>query len=262
MVTKVSWLFNQTTGKGRTGGFSETWYTADSPDTAFSKARDIAKKRLAFLPGNAVCVGIRVQELGKRGYARPVGDPGAFGAQTQDIPQMATQCVVRAAVGTGYKRFQLRGVPDVIVVEGDYQPTIAYTSLCTQWAANLFAAGFCWRGQSQAEVKIQLLSIAGNGDFVLKAPLAFVVNDDLQILGGKNLAGIPISGTYTVEIATDATHGRFLQWNLGAVGQSGQVRKVNVDLVPPNANTFTIEKISTRKVGRPFGGYHGRAMKR
>lgn len=262
MVTKVTWLFNYVSGKFRVGGFSETWYSPDSPQTAMGKAKDLSKQRAAFLPQGAGIVGIRVQELGKRGFAETFNAPGGYGTDTKDIPQVATLCIIKKAGIESYKRFFLRAVPDAIVHLGDYTPTDVYTSLVNQWVGALISKGFTFSGIDPALPKVKILGISDVGVFTFAGNVVTAVNDEIQLLNCTNTFNENVSGTYRVSVFVNGASGTFLNWNKGTVNQKGEARKSASATTALEQGSFKILRIGTRKIGRPFDLYRGRASVR
>lgn len=256
-IMKVTTLYNQATGTGRSGGFSETWYYDGTMDQANTAATTLLKPRMDLLGASCRVFAIRVQEVGGRSLTYPFDTPG-LGNADQDIPQMALNCLVLSATGLNVKRFQLRGFRDSNVSQGDFVPAGQVIPSLTDYGRRLVNNNFRFRAKKLDNPKIGILSIAGNGDFETVAPIALVVGDYVELLNAKGPFGQSVSGKYFVKTVATAKTGTLANWGGTVVAQSGTMRKLEIIYPLIKAGSFTTLRITTRKVGRPFGLYLGR----
>lgn len=261
MYHKITHIFTQVTGKRRTGGWSETWYFDGTEREAELAGNSLSKKRAALLSSAAAIVAQRIQEVGGRGKTTTSNDIGILGSDS-DIPQMAVQCFCLGQGVTNKKIFQLRGIPDGLVVEGDFSPSLAWNGAFSAYSGSLLANNIRFRAKNLALPQVAVVSIADNGTFSLGGPLTFAVGARIDISRCKTTTGVARSGSYYVGTATSATAGVFTDWPGGTVQLKGKAR-VNAIVYPLVARgSAEVVKIGTRKVGRPFDLYHGRASSR
>jgi hypothetical protein len=259
-TVKVTTLFQATTDSRRVAGWSETWYFDGTLDAAFDAVKNLAKKRGMFLTAGAAMIGFRCQVLGERAQIFKQVNPGQCGDST-DIPQMALTCSCLAAGLTNQKSFIVRGIPDGNVVGGAFQPSPAFTAGFTQWSAGI-AGRFRFKALNLAATKAKVVTIGADGTFSFAEPLAYNVGDTIQIIRAKNINGNNASGFFYVSAKTDAQNGKFLNYAKGIVSLSGlaRVRSYVYPTITPGSIQFG--QVTTRKVGRPFDLYHGRATRR
>jgi len=136
MDFKFTHIFTQTTGKKRVGGWSETWYFDGSEAECQRVSDAMAKRRAALLSTSAAIVAHRIQAIGGRGKTIQGNDIGILGSDS-DIPQMAVQCFCLGQGVTNKKTFQLRGIPDGLVADGDFQPSLAWNAAFSAWSQAL-----------------------------------------------------------------------------------------------------------------------------
>jgi len=258
-MLKVTLCMNQSTGKGRVGGFSETWYKDGTVQDTVIPVNALWKARQALLSSTCRFIGYRVQEVGGKGTFVVRDDVGLL-QDAEDIPQMALNVYVDSATTTARKTFQLRGWADTGVEFGDYKPANSSTQMLAQM--NTALVNGLWRFRSKKQnPKVGILSIAANGDFVLTGDLVFVQGSYIDVMRAKNSFGQNVSGRYYVQIATNARSGKFADWPGTIVGQSGKARVSEFEYVLIKPQSLTALYITTRRVGRPFGLYRGRATR-
>lgn len=246
--------------KRRTGGFSESFYT----DAIYNQAlRDVfhklCQKRALLLPTGLNIVGqeyLTVDPVGpaaaqSRLFAGAAGYPC-------DVPQMSAQCRGFSNETRNISKLVVKGIPDAWVVEGELV-------LLPQWKAaftvffNTLAEGWRFRGRDLSQPAIPVLSISSIGEVLLEEPNIYNVGDFVRVLRSTNALKRRGGGRYMVS-GTTPPNGLVLHgWNRGA--STGGTIRLDAVVYPPFAGAEIVQAV-TRKVGRPFGGYRGRASKR
>jgi len=258
-MNKVTFLVQQTTGAGRVAGFSETWYYEGTAADTNRAADNFAKRRSGFLTRTAAVIGWRIQVIGGSAQVVKTRYPGVL-ATGADIPQMAVSCKCKGSGVPNVKRFQVRGVPDSNVVNGDFEPTQAFQAAFDAWAGTLGLWRF--RAKDLAAPRVRIVSIAADGTFALAGAITFNVGSTIDILRCKNNAGVNVSGSYYVSVKTDGQNGKFLNWGGSVVALKGEARAQTITYPLVDNQTVVLEKVTTRKVGRPFDLYAGRRQNR
>lgn len=267
MTVRASMLFSYVSGNFRAGGWSESWYL---PGALLSGIQGdqidrIAKKRAGLLPSSIVISGYRLTEIAAdnigsvKSMSVAANWPGVRAADPQDVPQMATQCICYGAAVNNYKRFDLRGLPDGLAVNGAFQDDGAYGRTFGTFIDQIIAQGGQFRAVDLSQPKVGIASINALGEFEVTGPMAFAVGSYITLFRVRTVTGLKVKGTFYVKAKADATHGTFLNWSAGLVGQSGKMR-VRVYIFPTlRIGASVIESLAVRKVGRPSKSYRGRA---
>lgn len=249
---------NGSIGK-RVAGWSESVYSQTSDFAALRTSFvNLCQKRAALLARGASIVGQRYQMIDPRGRATVNGQQFAGNYGDSDVPQMSLTFVVPSASSPNNRRFTLRGLSDIFVVEGEYKPSAFINQVIADFVAAL--ATFRFRATNLTNEPVPISTIAGDGTFVLQQPLTFAVNDYLNV-SRVRVSGGTNSDRYHVSVATDTQHGKFSDWSLGA-GTGGTAR-LDTIIYPLFDGTAQVDPVVvTRKVGRPINGYRGRASTR
>jgi hypothetical protein len=258
---KISFIMTQPTGKQRVGSWSETWYRDGAASEIVAPINDWIKRRCAMLPSVAGCNGYRVQLVGGRGEITRNYVPGNITTE-QDIPQMALNCSCKGSGTQNVKTFQMRGIPDGNVIEGDFQPTAAFNTAFNQFGGQLAGSQFRFKAKDLTKPKVRIVSVTAGGEFTLNGDMDFAVGDFLQVLKCTNTVGDTVKGEFYVQTRTTARTGTFLNWAHGIVTLKGEMRLVAYIYPLVQSGTVKAVYITTRKVGRPFDLYRGRASNR
>jgi len=274
MISRLSLLFSITTtppdrsaAVPHSGGWSESHWrngtlAADSLDIPV-----LARARALLLPQQASIIGFRValydltaNKLTPRGTS--TGKflyPGSEGVQT-GMPQKSLELSGKGLGEPNSNRMVLRGIPDVMVQQGEYTPTSAFSAKITRFTNVLTLQGWGFIGRDLAQATVRVTSIAG-GVVTLPAAGVFAVGDYMIFRGVTDIDGNPVSGSYLITAAVDDI--TFTLQGLPAVTvsvASGTCRKDIVKFLL--LSDVTPHRAVVRKIGRPFESYRGRGSKR
>jgi len=270
-VYKYTMIFSFTTkpvdGSGqspRVAGWTESHWRATNDIVNFRQDRLITR-RAALLPAGASISGFRItgfdETTGKLIQQSVIlgavnAGPGAAPDQ-QDIPQMSLQFRASAtppAVNTA--TFDIRGLPDVRVAGGAYNPSNEYAGLMSNFTGALVADSWGWVGVNKALPKVRVLKLLA-GVVTLSAGSGLVAGNYVTFFRTKLDGGKSLKGTYLVTAAADP------QYTLQAIDPAatisvpnGTARKHALAFVDYGA--IDIIAVRTHKVGRPFFRYRGR----
>jgi hypothetical protein len=268
MTLKCTALFTQSTnlsggsrGLVRVGGWSETWYSNQAITETRNEFETLCQIRALMLPNSAAVIGQRYQIVGGGSSTSGRVFPGA-GGQPADVPQMALMCTMKAAGVPNIRRFALRGIPDAIVVEGEYKPTGAFTTALNRYSTQITDGQFLMRGRNLSTAPFGVVSVDVNGNVVLTAAQTITVGSEMQFVRTTDQYGRTVSGSYFVETVTDTTHFKLHAYTFGVVN-GGQIRLLTAPgFLAMEIGSLVPVRVVVRKVGRPFGGYRGRASNR
>jgi len=258
---KVTQIFGQTSVLQRQSGWSETWYMQANEQTVIDRADALSKRRTGFLTRAASINATRIQLVGGRAKLLRTVYVGVLGAD-QDIPQMALSAKVAGQGVTNQKPFQIRGIPDGNVTGGEFAPTQGFLNSFNAYGDSLFAGSWRFKGVDLSAPAVDIVSISDAGVFQLSAPLTFDVGSFITLLRCRNTEGVSVRGNFYVSVKVNAQNGTFLGWTGGTVNLKGKARVRSVIYPLVAKDSLESIQITTRKVGRPFNLYHGRARKR
>jgi hypothetical protein len=246
-------LFQDATDFPRVGGWSESFYAEGvSAGSAVASAAILGPKRAALLPTQAAIVGARATDPTTPGLSASlvINFPGTATLAT-DVPQMALLCKLYS-VGGPTRQLILRALPDARVVNGEYQPSQAFTSALRVYFTGL--NGYYVRGRNRAVPVIDIINVTSGGLLTTTSDVLWAAGDDLKFFRTRDRYGQSIKGNYRITTATDTRHFQLANWG-GIEVTKGKVRRVAFDYYPiTNADSG---RVIVRKVGKPFFGYVG-----
>lgn len=272
MPLKVTYLFdyvsapaNGADAASHKGGWSETiWQNGESPIA--SQLREIANHRRLLLPSSVRIIGYRQQvyqivQSGLLAGGASIVLLGLSGNQTYfpDLPQVALSMVANSNTATNSRRFSLRGIPDSVMVNGEYQPSASYRGFVTAYGNALIANGAVFPGRDLTQPIHNIESIL-DGKLRTIGDISVAVGDRVLLRRCKDVDGVPVIGIFTVTavVGRDVTLGGFdLETVVGPVGLATRhvMRMTNI-------NNVVVGRAVVRKIGRPFEQYRGRRSKR
>lgn len=265
-MLKCIMLFNSSTNQSgfvsrtRTGGFSEAFYI-DSPYG--QGTRDVfhrlCQARALLLPTGINIVGQEYMTVDPVGPSATQARlfPGSSG-EACDVPQMSVQCRGFSDITRNISKLTVKGIPDAWVVQGELNIPPTVKGSFTRFF-NVLALGWRFKGRNLDATTIPVMQISALGEVQLEEPNIWNVGDFVRVLRTKNALGVRGGGRYRVS-GTTPPNGLVLQyWNKGVT--TGGTIRLDQTLYPLYAGAEIVQAV-TRKVGRPFGGYRGRASKR
>lgn len=270
-MIKYTQVFEQSStsfdgGSGRNAGWSETlYYDGNTITSAFNQAGfDLDKARAKLLVANAAIVGERAAIIDPKAGTRTwdiryKGNP----SWANDVPQMAAHVTLRAALPAMNRRETiLRGIPDVLVENGEYRPDADFEKALKAYV-DILASGWKFRVFDRANATKQAIdSITADGIVDLGAPRLFGANDTyLNMRGARDEYGHRFSGRFTWKPHADITKLKLMGWTQGPVtftkGELIADKWAYVGIQTLEMLELT-PRIIVRKVGRPSSGYRGR----
>jgi hypothetical protein len=279
VIVKVTLLMQATTALSRpnfplhrVGGWSESYYY-DGPGGTDLFARvtgqglrrgstSLCDARARLLAGGAAIVGQRYQ------FVDPVGRTQTGAAQfpgwagvLNDIPQMALLCKIATVNGLKQRLLILRGIPDSLVVEGEYNPVPIYDLALDRFFRVL--AAFSMK-QNSAGRPVTVNNITSEGLVTLRVPRSTTLEVGMTIIitDAQPAAGRPVTGAFVVEsLGPLANQFKLVGWPYGAATGGTAQRRTYVYPLFDNESA-SVSRIISRKVGRPSVGYVGRHSNR
>lgn len=274
MLSKCTLLLQNTTtpanrsdASPHTAGWSESFWrngVVAGDDLALV---NLITKRARLLPNQASIVGFRISLWdisGNKLLAR-----GSSTAKTQRIGHASLTCTQpgtslsfsgSSSGVANSSRFALKCLPDEEETNGEYQPDTAYKTAVTQFC-NEMTTGWGFVGRDLTKVSQKVITIAGN---IVK--LAGLIGaapgvDNLIFKKVKADNGDPVKGSYLVTNVTVANEYTLAAFPGAVVTKANGLARVDAIAFYP----YTVvvpDRSVTRKVGRPFAAYRGRASKR
>lgn len=273
MPSRLNYIIQMTTSpddpavsRPHTAGWSEgMWFQAAS--TPIASIRLLGQTRSGFLPREASIIGYRQQVFTIQGN-RLIPGGTASGALsypgmsqwTCDIPQMALSVKVQGAGVANTSKKMCRGIPDSMVVGGEYSPTVAFQNRVLSFFERCKTLGAQFIGRDLALPSVRIISLAANV-LATDLPTGAINGDYVRILKTYTTLGLVLNGAFRVSAGGGTNNLTLEGLPAGvAVEGNGRARKDTIGLFAyDDAQTG---RITTKRVGRPFEGYRGRASKR
>lgn len=271
MPAKYSFLFNFESNPAngvpavrRSASWTESHWRA-AADRTNLQLQALGTERAVLLSGNSRIELCRVttfdlvnDKLQQKGVQIvPLGLPGTNALAT-DIPQMALQLKWNAtAPNVNVATSDLRAIPDARVVGGEYDFQAAYNGQVQTYLNDLVDTAWGFMGINFANNKVRVLGLAAG---VLKAGAGhgLVAGNVAQLYRTISATGKKLTGLYVVDsvVGNDITL-EGIDATASITVPNGYIRRAQ-PIFCDYAN-YTIVRIRTHKVGRPFAPYRGRA---
>lgn len=266
MTWKYTAIFEQSTNLTggsighRIAGWSESIYAMAFSPLYVTDFYDWCRVRAQLLCAGAAIVGQRFQQVDPVGGSSTSNRrfPGQL-SLVQDVPQMALFWRQPGLNAPNSKPITLRGIPDDLVKEGEYKPFFLIPTFLQQYCTE--NARWQFRGRDLTQTNIPLISVDANGLAETSIAHPYAANDRVRVLRTMNVNGKRQGGVFTVIAPITTFSLTFRAWNLGAT-LWGKLRKEATIYPYPTALFEATPRVIVRKVGRPFGGYRGRASTR
>lgn len=260
LFNSVSNLSAASGAQTRTGGWSESVYNTGNAAAARDLFLAFCQLRARILPKGFAIVGQRFQEVDGQSSTLGRRFPGNP-AYEADIPQMGLQIKGQASGAINVRRWTFRGIPDIMVTEGEYLPTPQFKTMAENAAK--FLGGSTWRffAKDLSQTLYDVASITTAGLMTLALETPFDAGMEVQLFRCKDESGRGVNGRFLCLQNAGVTQTQLSNYKKAAV-VSGQVRRVQYFPYGIDASTIAVEKCVVRKVGRPFGGYSGRHGRR
>lgn len=272
-ITKLTNIFQYTSQPvnpaqaiPHTAGWSESVWTSLNA-TAYDPLWTIwATKRALLLCGAAAIIGYRAQVYTISGNKLLPGGsssgrwllPGVV-ANGADIPQAALSISGGTNGAPNTSNLLIRGIPDIFITGGEFNPTPAYNAALTAYANSLKGNNFGFPGRDLSQPSGRVISYAAN-----------VLTLDGNI-GGAELtgwirfhrcydnAGNPVKGTYQIA-GINLNVYTLSRGPLQVVNNPSGTARIDLIAYYPYSS-FATGRIGVKKVGRPLQGYRGRRSK-
>ena len=248
----------------RTGGWSESYYASANTQQIYDAFKVLIQKRLGICPRGTSVIRIRTQQVDPAGpatlnrvnYAAP-------STWLSDVPQMALKIPFFLDADQTSIIREFRGIPDVQVTVGEYTPTTPFTAALAVFLAELTNGTWKAKRRNKAAVQWAINSISVAGSVVMIQPTAGLVQGtQVQVIRTLNQQTGRRFGYFArVQAHTDDSNFTIAGPKVKASG-FGTLRVASSIYNGFQNPQFGSVEIVTRKVGRPFRAYSGRASRR
>lgn len=247
--------------KVRTGGWSESVYFAGSAEEARAAFLILAPLRAQLLPGRFFIDGLTLQVVDGGSSTQGLALPGPT-EYASDAPQMALQIKMAGMGVVNSRTFALRGIPDAMIKSGEYHPESYFHGAVLSYIGWLAGGDFRFKGRKLSNDLFDIVDISVAGVLQMVQDESNVDAGDLvQLYHAKDQFGNSVKGTFTAaKIGAEETL-TLIDW-AGQHVVKGKFRIQEHDYFGMKEVGAKIGPAVVRKVGRPFGGYRGRASNR
>lgn len=233
-------------------GWSESFYKDASSEVAIhADARDLASIRMGC--GNAIlfCTFIRVEDIAAPGTAslkevnlRP---KNLFPA---DTPWQSL--LIRILATDGSRRmFLMRGMPDIMIFNGEFAPTAEYTAKLNLFLNALAVLSWRLKVVKKSNLLLNVASVSTAGLMETVTPHSLTINSVVRFHRTYDTDGHLVSGDYRVSAVPTTTTANLVNWSNVRSVTTGKVRKFEEDY--PAISGAEIRRAAKRNTGRPFG---------
>lgn len=274
MAARVALLFSVTTNPHdmetavpHSGGWSESHWANDFAPTSAPWIVYLAKKRAVLLPSQCAVIGWRYEQFTILGNQLiPNGcSSGRFlypGGQLMDLnlPQDALQISAGGVGVPNTTRFSLRCIPDTQIAYGEYQPTQVFKSAMTLYLKQL--SGDLWGFVGRVKTGLQArVNSNANNVVTLSADVGGIPGTDfLRFNRVNDWSGNPVVGSFLITAKVGSVYTLSGFPSVTITKPSGTAR---IDaLARFYYSACTPDRATSRKIGRPFAQYRGRASRR
>lgn len=274
MLTRVSFIFSITTeaadrasASPHSGGWSESFWDPAGP-TTLPDLNNWMQRRAAMLPKQTQIIGYRQAQYTIVGNRLVPGGtasakvlfPGRS-ALDCDLPQVSVQLSLSSNSGNT-SRITLRGIPDDVMVKGEYQPSPSFKTAMTNFCNGLVAGRWGFVGRNLTNPTQRILSISTAGVAKLQGSTGVPDGGFVRLLHVIDTTGKAITGVFRVSPVADGGLTLTLaNWPTDRqVGLSGRMRYDQVSF--QGIDVANPARAVVRKIGSPSERYRGRASKR
>ncbi len=273
--------FNNTNGAvDRQAGFSDSWYQVPGDSFLLQPSDiDLINKRSALLPRTSTVVGARISDVDI--YGKTTGKTRLYrmsiaGGQNLECDDPRVSLIYEADAAGFPNEFSLfiQNVPDIRVVKGTFNPATTWTTPLNAYLASVQTGNYGFVGYNLTYPKIGVKSIKTvAGVTTVTCENAVAALDGFYVRFLRTTAWSkykPAPNGYPVLAVTGTTTFTIGNWtrkdvdgNVVALPDSagGIVTKWGKQFYVPSFTDYTKGNpcAGTRKVGRPFFQYRGRA---
>jgi len=211
----------------RIGGWSEGFYLNaidfNSAIGFLNGGRNLpaglCELRAGLLPTSAQIVGQRVQQVSPIGRSQSLNSLWGGGSGMDcDVPQMALLTRIPSATGVHSRQYIIRGIPDQLVIDGEFAPTRDYTRALGRLFGLLSSFSLRTVALAGPANTIATVSSAGVIAFSVARPAA-LVGDTIEVRNVVGLGGVITNGVFVIESisATDPLVLSVKGWTAGNV---------------------------------------------
>lgn len=275
MLWRMNMLFavttdpvDRSTAAAHSGGWSESFWSDKNIANAGGYFNYWVDRRIALLPKECSVVGYRVEQFDIAGNKLiPLGAssrrlvlPGGYNGHV-DMPQNALQISGSSGGGANTSRFSLRGMPDEIIVRGEYAPDPAFLTAMRSYINDIPTQGFGFVGRDRSlPVGKVNRTDGGTGVVTLSANIGGVANQSyLRFLKARDDSGRAIKGSFLITAIAGNLY--TLQNMTQTMTKPNGLARVDV-MQFFSFGGLTVARAIVRKIGRPFESYRGRASRK
>jgi len=279
MAIKAVIIFQQTTeptltaesvnyvGVARTGSWTESLYgPSDVPAiTALLKGPrnppsvfPYLQARANILNNAATIVGVRLYLSGAgKGQLIPAQYKGVYGRGDQ--PSAALSLLATAKDSGQSRRWDIRGVPDDQIKNGEWAPTTDMAHRMKELFASM--SGLGWMKKSSLN-QVDIFNITAPGVVTTRVVHGFGIGNIVTIKRTYNQSSqTQQGGEFKVSGTPDATTVTLVGWTGGAC-RGGTISMDTESFQDFGQSDLGVRKATNHKVGRPFDAFRGRKSKK
>jgi len=246
--------------QSRKGGWSESIYHSGSISEARTDFLDVCALRARLIPEGTSIQGQRYEDT--NGGSATGGEIFQGNRNLEaDVPQMALRLTCNASNNVNTRKWDIRGIPDSYVTEGEFSPTTNYRLNVMRYAQKLCSGSFRFLGRVLTGDVAFIYSVTTGGLCTTADSIDPTPGMMVRAVRVKDVNGNSITGAFRVIERTEPGIFTIQGWPQVAANEGG-FRIVASDFFPMDPASVSIRGIVVRKVGAPFLRYRGRQSAR
>lgn len=242
-------------------GWSESFfYSGTNTGALINTLNNLGNVRSQCLAAGCTVTGGRAAGVNPAGFAEvlAMNKPGILGSR--DPSFTALQIQTRAG-SSNRRQWLFRGIPDEVVVGGQYVPVGLFGGRLATYLSALITAGSQLRVIDRTQPILGIVSVSTAGLLTMPGDQTWAAGDVLKFFRTYDTVGKVVQGSFVIAAAGDAAHWLLIGWPASRSVDKGKVRRQNIDFQPVTAFDPPVRVVS-HKTGRPFGLSRGRASNR
>jgi len=242
-------------------GWGESFFTNQASATAvLTELQTLVNLRVGILGLTANVQAVRAQNIDGLGEAnvKILNQAGTFGAV--DTPWQSL--LVHLKDEDGRRLIYLpRSIPDSQIALGVFAPTPAFVAALNAYLGGIVSGPWQTRRLDRNQPLKQITSISTLGVLTCQQGHGLVAGDTIKMNHANDIHGQPVRGQFVVLTAPTPETATLANWTEQSVQRNGTFRKVAYVFKNITSYNYT-NRVTSRRVGRPFGSPVGRRSRR
>lgn len=272
--TRITLVFSLTTdplnravATAHTGGWTESLWTDFNFPIWNTPLSNLMTARQAMLPFTASITGYRAAQYDiQKNKLIPRGAFSVTSFRTgnslwkTDLPQAALQIKMYNANQPNTSSPWLRGMPDDVLIGGEYSGNVIFTPMLTNYINQLIGGAWGFMGRDLSQETVRVNAMAGATLTAAEVIPGVAVGDYIRLNRVYDSIRRPVVGAFQVTAINAKVYTLDPAPGATVTEPSGLVRKDLLRFL--SIGSSRLHRAGIKKVGRPSQGYRGRRSRK